>query len=95
MRFSVGLVLVAVGGAIIGAATMYFFLEVSPSSESVVKRPAPLLAHTNYRSFSGSSQYTSIRSEYDRHSHPNTDFNACRSHTPTDTIPESGRPEGL
>ena len=38
MRFSVGLVLVAVGGAIIGAAAMYFYSEVSHGSEPLVKQ---------------------------------------------------------
>ena len=44
MRFSVGLVLVAVGGAIIGAAAMYFYSEVSRGSETIVRQsdvPAP------------------------------------------------------
>ena len=38
MRLSVGLVLVAVGGAIIGATAMYFYSEVSRSSEPLVKQ---------------------------------------------------------
>ena len=40
MRFSVGLVLVAVGGAILGAAAMYFYTEVSRGSEPLASRPA-------------------------------------------------------
>ena len=39
MRFSMGLVLVAVGGAIIGAAAMYFYFEVSRGSEPIVRQP--------------------------------------------------------
>ena len=38
MRFSVGLVLVAVGGAIIGAVAMYLYFEVSLSSEPITKQ---------------------------------------------------------
>ena len=38
MRFSVGLVLVAVGGAIIGAVAMYFYFEVSRSSEPIARQ---------------------------------------------------------
>ena len=46
MRFSVGLVLVAIGGAIIGAVAMYLYSEVSRGPEPIVKQsgiltPAP------------------------------------------------------
>ena len=38
MRFSVGLVLFAVGGAIIGAVAMFFYSEVSRSSEPIARQ---------------------------------------------------------